>query len=202
MLKRDYYGTKKKKIWFVYCFIVFSFIGFLYEVILSIVLNRICDPGFLVGPYLLVYGITIVSVYLLLGSRKNKNGVIKIMTNHRKTNIVVTSIIYMLISGGIVTLVELISAFALDVNFNVRLWDYSVMPMNYNGYISIPTSLLWIFIIPIIMNFLFDPIYEVIKKIPFKVSMVVNILLVIILFVDIIFNVSFILINGYSFRFI
>ena len=193
---------RRKKFDLCIVFFVFSFIGFLYEVILSIVLNRICDPGFLVGPYLLVYGITIVSVYLLLGSRKNKNGVIKIMTNHRKTNIVVTSIIYMLISGGIVTLVELISAFALDVNFNVRLWDYSVMPMNYNGYISIPTSLLWIFVIPIIMNFLFDPIYEVIKKIPFKVSMVVNILLVIILFVDIIFNVSFILLNGYSFRFI
>ena len=109
-------------------------------------------------------------------------------------------IIYMLISGLCVTSVEFVSAKLLYSNFSVRLWDYSVMPYNYEGFISLPTSLLWIVLIPIIMFLFFDPIYYLIKKIPVKVSKILSIILITIFVIDVIFNVSFILINGYSFR--
>ena len=155
----------------VIVFFVFSFIGFCYEIILSIINGHICDPGFLIGPYLVVYGGTIIIVFLLLGSKKEKKGIIKIMTKHQITGIIFRTIIYMLISGLCVTSV-----------------------------ISLPTSLLWIVLIPIIMFLFFDPIYYLIKKIPVKVSKILSMILITIFVIDVIFNVSFILINGYSFR--
>lgn len=184
----------------VIVFFVFSFIGWIYEIILSICVGSLCDPGFLTGPYLAVYGGTIIIVFILLGSKKEKKGIIKIMTKHQITGIIFTTIIYMLISGLCVTSVEFVSAKLLYSNFSVRLWDYSVMPYNYEGVISLPTSLLWIVLIPIIMFIFFDSIYYLIKKIPIKVSKIISFILISIFVIDIIFNVSFILINGYSFR--
>lgn len=184
----------------VIIFFIFSFIGYFYEIILSICNGSICDPGFLTGPYLAVYGGTIILVFLLLGSRKEKKGIIRIMIKNQASNLIVRTLIYMFISGLCVTSVEFISAKLLYSNFSVRLWDYSVIPYNYEGFISLPTSLLWIFLIPIIMFLFYDPIYYIVKKIPNKVSKIVSIILIVIFIFDIIFNVSFILINGYSFR--
>lgn len=183
-------------------FFVFSFIGWAYEIILGLILGYVCDPGFCVGPYLAVYGITIVSVYLLLGSRKDTRGIIKIITEYKSTKLIVKALVYMLISGLIVTIVELFAASILDVNFNVRLWDYSVLPYNFRGYISLPSSLLWIVLIPLIMFVGFDFIHAKVKKIPNNLSKILGIILISIFVIDIIFNVSFILINGYSFRFV
>lgn len=194
---------QKTNFWyFVIIFFVFSFIGWVYEVVLGLCLGYFCDPGFCVGPYLAVYGITIVSVYLLLGSRKDKRGIIKVITKYNITNVISKTLVYMIISGIIVTLVELYAASVLHVNFNVRLWDYSVLPYNYRGYISLPSSLLWIILIPLIMYIGYDFISDKIKKIPNKLTKILGIILISIFVIDIVFNVSFILINGYSFRFV
>jgi uncharacterized membrane protein len=199
------YMFKEQKINFWHLtivFFVFSFIGWAYEIVLGLILGYVCDPGFCVGPYLAVYGITIVSVYLLLGSRKDRRGIIKIITEYKPTMVIMKTLVYMLVSGLIVTLVELFAASILHVNFNVRLWDYSVLPYNFRGYISLPSSLLWIVLIPLIMFIGFDFVHERIKKIPNKLSKILGIMLISLFIIDILFNVSFILINGYSFRFI
>ena len=67
--------------------------------VLYIINGSVCDPGFLVGPYLAVYGMTIVVVFLLLGSKNEKRGIIKFITNHKIKNIIIKTLIYMVISG-------------------------------------------------------------------------------------------------------
>lgn len=51
-----------------------------------------------------------------------------------------------LIGAAIVTAVELISGFSLNICLGMDLWDYSDLPVNLLGQICLPFSMLWILV--------------------------------------------------------
>ena len=108
-------------------FIVYSFIGWVIEVIFHVVVaGKIINRGFLNGPVCPVYGFGMISVLLIYNLVGSDN----------------TLIIFL---EGIVftTLIELVAGFILDKFFHARWWDYSNMPMNLNGYICAGFSIIW-----------------------------------------------------------
>ncbi len=54
--------------------------------------------------------------------------------------------IQMFWSAVIITLVELISGFYLNIVLRLNIWDYSDLPFNVAGQICLPYSILWFFL--------------------------------------------------------
>ena len=107
-------------------FISYSFLGWLMEVTFSFILTRkFVNRGFLWSPICPMYGFGVLLVLVLLGAFKNNIPLLYI------GSVIVTS------------LLELTTGWLLELLFHQRWWDYSTRPLNLNGYICLPFSLLW-----------------------------------------------------------
>jgi len=105
--------------WFLY-FIIYSFIGWLYESILcSISEKKWVNRGFLNGPLCPVYGFGALSVLFLL--------------NQRVDNIVAL----FFISMGVTSILEYITSLLLEKLFHAKWWDYSNYRFNIQGRVSL-----------------------------------------------------------------
>lgn len=52
----------------------------------------------------------------------------------------------MLIGSGIITILEFISGYILNIKLGWHIWDYSNVPFNILGQICLPFSIVWFFI--------------------------------------------------------
>lgn len=108
-------------------FLVYSFIGYLVEVCFcsistkKIILNR----GFLIGPYLPIYGISVVVMYYSLQKYATDPLALFVMA------CIVCSI------------VEYFTSLVLEKIFKIRWWDYSQMRFNLEGRICLSNSILF-----------------------------------------------------------
>ena len=128
---------------FLYFFIL-SIIGYILEVIdVSIINKKISfNRGFLVGPYLPIYGIGSILMTILLSKYEN-------------------DIIVLFIMGmTICSILEYITSYILEKIFNVRWWDYSNRKFNIDGRICIENGILFglggISVIKILNPFIFS----------------------------------------------
>ncbi|MBC8081464.1 MAG: putative ABC transporter permease [Gorillibacterium sp.] len=109
----------------VFYFAVYSFVGFLLENTLSLVLTGVFwKDGFLRSPHKPMYGIA--PVILLYAAHELPLG------------------ITLLLCFIVPTAVELLSGIMLDKGLQRRYWDYSKLPLQYRGYICLPFSLVWL----------------------------------------------------------
>lgn len=107
-------------------FFVYSFLGWLWETAyVSIKEKKFVNRGFINGPLCTIYGMGAVSIYLILKPFDD--------------NLVVLYI------GGVVvaTILECITGWLMEKIFHTRWWDYSHKKYNFQGYISLWTSLGW-----------------------------------------------------------
>lgn len=115
------------------CFIVYCFIGWVYEVIWEFAIgNGFVNRGFLYGPYLPIYGFGVLILLFLLHkliSKKIKFGRINI-----------TPILVFLAILLIVSIIEYIASVGMELLFHKRWWDYSYDKFNLNGRISLRNS--------------------------------------------------------------
>lgn len=120
--------------------------GFLWEVLLILAKDgEFANRGFLYGPWLPIYGIGAVLFYLLLGDRKmlyttpTATSSLTFSTaapacrKRAKKHPIRIFFLSMLIGTGL----ELLIGWFLNLVWNLRYWDYSSYPLNYNGYICI-----------------------------------------------------------------
>lgn len=109
-------------------FITYSFIGWLWETIYCLFkYHRFVFCGVLLGPYCPVYGFGISSVLILTDGIQNLNN----------------PIILYLVIVLIVSVIEYIGSWILERLFNMKLWDYSNLPLNIQGRVALPISLFW-----------------------------------------------------------
>lgn len=102
------------------------------------------NPGFLVGPYLPIYGFglcTLTVIYLTFYEMH------------------LPSILVIILMGAAMTLIELIGGLSF-VNKPVKLWDYSNNWGNYKGIICPLFSLIWTFISALYYFFLSEFILD------------------------------------------
>ena len=101
-------------------FMIYSVIGWFIEMIPKSIKNkRFINRGFLIGPYLPIYGSGAVIMSLLLQKFSNK------------------PFILFLFSLIICSVLEYITSFLMEKLFKARWWDYSNKPLNLNGRIWI-----------------------------------------------------------------
>lgn len=128
---------EKRKKWqamYLY-FVLYSIIGWLYEVFLEVIVYRwgFSNRGFLFGPYLPVYGIGAVAILLCLQPLQKK-----------KIRCGVCNITPLFVFLGIVfltTAIELVASYLLEWQTGGWLWDYTRFSFNFQGRIALNPSI-------------------------------------------------------------
>lgn len=92
------------------------------------------NPGFLVGPYLPLYGFGLCALYLLAETE----------TRLPFSSAVLSKIAVVLLMGISMTALELIAGLIFVKKMKVKLWDYSDKPFNFEGIICLEFSIYWI----------------------------------------------------------
>lgn len=107
-------------------FIIYSFIGWIVELInVLIIEHKIVDRGFLIGPYLPIYGFGALFIITFLS--KYKSDLITLFC----------------MSTIICATLEYITSFIMEKLFHARWWDYSSNKFNINGRICLETASLF-----------------------------------------------------------
>ncbi len=152
---------------YFFLFFVYSLIGWIIEVIFVYIFTRnLSNRGFLIGPYLPIYGVAALTMHFTI------------------TNFYDYPWIIFVLSALIVTTIEYIAHFSLEKIFNTRWWDYSYLPLNVDGRVCLPHALLF-GALGVIFVFLIDPFTMAqVEVIPENVLIYTSILMLIIFTVD------------------
>lgn len=113
------------------------------------------NPGFLVGPYLPLYGFGVSILFILSISLRFD----KWFNISNSLNIIIT----LLIMSLMMTLIEYIAGVIFIKGMGVKLWDYSDRWGNINGIICPLFSFLWS-IVAVIFYFFINPICLILIK--------------------------------------
>ncbi len=120
----EHEGYLQKLMQYGYFFFLSAFAGFLWEVALTLLQSStVCKRGFFYGPWLPVYGVGGVLLYLLLHRLKNHY------------------ILCFFLSAAIGTAVELAIGLLIRKVYHLNYWDYSGFYFNYHGLICLLSSI-------------------------------------------------------------
>lgn len=164
--------------YFLY-FMLYSFIGWCYEVFLEVVVYRwgFSNRGVLFGPYCVVYGFGALILMASLNWLKK-----------RKIHVGRINITPILVFAGIIvitTLVELTASYIMEFTRGEWMWDYTRFPFNFQGRIALNPSIRF-GIGGMVILYLLQPLFEkAVRKIPDKVRTVLAVILAIILAADV-----------------
>ena len=113
---------------FIFIFYMGCTLGWILELFFRrIVHGKWVNPGFLIGPYLPIYGFGLVALTVIFLLFKDSN---------------LHPVIIILLMGLLMTLIELVGGI-IGLKNNVRLWDYSDQWGNYKGIICPLFSAIW-----------------------------------------------------------
>ena len=156
-----------------------SFLGWAFEVVLAVnYTGEWINPGAMRLPLCPIYGVALLGMYRIAGTPDSKRGLLKKQEGRLGTAL------YFIMAFVLPTLAELIVAACFDLFYGIRLWDYSHLPFNFHGYISLIVSFSWAVLIFFFMKYLFEPIKKRIWQIPYEWSMALSLLFAVLLVAD------------------
>ena len=157
-------------------FIMYSFLGWIVEVIASLIENKkFVNRGFLIGPYCPIYGVGLL-----------------IITNFLKSYID-SYIVVFVMSMFICMTLEYLTSYIMEKLFNARWWDYSNKRFNINGRVCLETT------IPfglggMLIMYIVNPLLEkILNTFNYNTLIIISIILFIIFLVDLIISLIVIL---------
>ena len=114
---------------FIFIFFIGSCFGYTIELFYRrIVGGKWVNPGFLIGPYLPIYGFglcILTGIYIIF------------------SQLTINPILIIILMGVCMTFIELIGGLFFMKAGSVKLWDYSSLRWNYKGIICPQFSLIW-----------------------------------------------------------
>lgn len=129
--------------YYFYSFIIYSFIGWVTEVLYHIYkLKNFVNRGFLYGPVCPIYGGTAVLLIFFLTPFSNNFAAV--------------------FAGGavIASIIEYITGYAMEKMFHAKWWDYSNEKFNIKGYICLKFSIFWGFMSLIFIKYV-NPVISI-----------------------------------------
>ncbi len=121
-------------LFFIGCLVGWAIEVFYRRFSLANVSRRWINPGFLVGPYLPLYGFGLCALYLLAGIENT--AIIREVT-------VGSKIVLFVVMACVMTLFEYIAGVIFIKGMKVKLWDYSNEKFNLQGIICLRFSIYW-----------------------------------------------------------
>ena len=159
--------------WFMIFFIA-SIIGYFIEIFFcsiqskKVVLNR----GFLIGPYIPIYGVGTILVAIFLYRYRNDPFVFFWMT------VILCSF------------VEYLTSYIMEKIFKVRWWDYSHEPFNLNGRICLQNSMIFGIAGLLVIYTLYPFLCHILNLIPSLILEIITILFAMIFLIDLIITTT------------
>ena len=152
-------------------FIIYSFIGWIIEVTwILFFFKKFVNSGFLSLPLIPIYGFGAVLISMMFKEKDN--------------------IVLIALGGGLIaTILELVSSYLLEFIFVRNFWSYSEFKYNFDGRISLITSLLFCIGSVLIVKIL-NPIIETkMRRYKYKSKLEVIIIIVLtLIIIDLIYN--------------
>ena len=154
-------------------FFVYGFLGWCTEVIFAAFKqHRFVNRGFLNGPICPIYGVGVTLVIACLEAFQS-------------------NLLLLYISSVIlVTVLEGVTGWAMDMLFHNKWWDYSKLPFNIGGYVCLLFSLIWGVACVFIVYFVHPLIHQVLSLIPHTAGIALIAILGIALLSDMIVTTS------------
>lgn len=165
--------------WFSW-FIIYSFVGWLYETIIySVEERKFVNRGFLNGPVCPVYGFGALAVLFVLDGRTQ-------------------SVIVLFLSASILSgALEYLTAILLEKLFHAKWWDYSCRRFNLNGRVSLATTIVFGVMSVLVIKFVHPFVKVLTGRLPTDVLLAAALLVLVALAVDTFITIRHILIlNG------
>lgn len=121
--------------YYINTFFIYSFLGFLYELIVNKIRNNENGSGILYGPWTPIYGIG--SILIIIISKFIFNTL-----NISKTLEVTIMLFVIMIT---LTFLEWLGGILIEKFFHITFWDYRRFRFNIGKYIALEVSLIWAF---------------------------------------------------------
>ncbi len=138
------------------CFFVYSVLGYFLEMIFGLFVSVHPESGVLYGPWTPIYGIASVLIIIISD---------KLFKNLHMSKIKETIIVFLVITV-ILTLLECLGGYLIEIIFGFSFWDYSNYKFNIGKYMCLEMALVW-GILSIIFIYLVRPhLDKYIKRIP------------------------------------
>ena len=164
-------------------FVVYSILGWILETChcsynqKKLILNR----GFLIGPYLPVYGVTSIVMILFLNEYKQDLFTLFAM-----------SVVY-------ASVIEYIASYLMEKMFKARWWDYSDRKFNLEGRICLKNSILFGICGVLLVKYIHPFILNVINIVPNYIFNIISIFLISVFLIDLI--ITFIIVSNLKVNF-
>jgi len=129
-------------------FSLYSVFGWVWEtIVVSIEYGYLVSRGFLFGPLCPIYGVGAVSAILLFGKRKLSIPII------------------FLAGAALVTILEYITSFTLELAFDQRWWDYTTHRFNIHGRVSLLATVVFGVMIVLLIKFIHPRVERLTERI-------------------------------------
>ena len=161
---------------FLLFFFFYAFIGWCAEVAFAAWKSRrFVNRGFLNGPVCPIYGLGVSLAVQLLSPYQSSIPLLFV------------------VSVILCTALEWFTGFLLEKLFHSKWWDYSHLPLNLNGYVCLPFSLLWGVACVLIVKIIHPLVYQMLALIPVPLGVVLLVIFCAVLAADLAVTASSIL---------
>lgn len=156
-------------------FVIYSFCGWILEVCVFLVQNRkFINRGFLIGPYLPIYGFCSVLMVLTFG------------------RYISTPLALFVMAGVICTAFEYITSYIMEKLFHARWWDYTGTPFNINGRVCLHNTLAF-GLLGVLLLYIINPVLtQYLHNIPEYLLIAFSLSLLIVFIVDLVISFNII----------
>ena len=135
----------------IFLFFLFSFLGWVLEKLWFIfAYGANVDRGFLTLPFCTVYGSALLLIRALLGE--------PFLREQSYPRNVLRFLCYAALAALIASAAELATGLLFEHAFGTRLWSYRDCPNNLFGYVCLPASVGWGFLIPFALQAVWFPL--------------------------------------------
>lgn len=154
-------------------FLIYSIIGYIVEVTSVSLLEKklVLNRGFLIGPYIPIFGVGAVLMTNLLTRYENDIIVLFIM------------------STTICTSLEYITSVVMEKIFKLRWWDYSDKSFNINGRVCLSTGILFGLGGVLVIKIINPILYKLVSQIPKILLIVLAIILGLLFLSDLVITI-------------
>lgn len=153
-------------------FFLYSVIGYIIEIICVSLIEKklVLSRGFLIGPYLPIYGVGAIIMTCFLA--KYQNDVLALF----------------IMSTVWCSILEYVTSFIMEKLFKLRWWDYSEKKFNINGRICLENGILFGLGGVLIVEFINPILKNILFHVPSVITMTIGIVLSVIFIIDLIIS--------------
>lgn len=178
-------NIRKKFAEYYLYFMMYSILGWIYEVFLEVVVYRwgFSNRGVLFGPYCIIYGTgALILIFCLSGLQKKRIYLGKVL---------ITPVLVFIGIVVITTVLELIASYIMEFTQGEWLWDYTRFSFNFEGRVALNPSIRF-GIGGMVFLYLLQPLFRKLTgKMSDKVLYTVSLILLILFIADIIYTYCF-----------